>query len=65
MSKRLVAILKLSSLLSILLGAVVAYFVNTATPPLHPIVAASFNIAAGLLILVGVFIILVKIEDRR
>lgn len=63
MSQRLVAVIKLFSLLTIILAILLAYFTTTASPPLHPVVAGSLYLVFGLLALVGLFILISKIEE--
>jgi len=63
MSERLVATAKLFSLIIIITGAFIAYFTGTANPPLHPVIAGSLYLVSGLLILVGLFILVSKIEE--
>lgn len=63
MSERLVATVKLFSLLTIIIGAFLAYFTSTTSPPLHPVVAASLYLVSGLLILIGLFVLISKVGE--
>lgn len=63
MSQRLVATIKLFSLITIILGTFLAYFTSTTNPPLHPVVAGSLYLVSGLLILVGLFVLISKVEE--
>ena len=63
MSQRVVATVKLFSLLMIIIGAFLAYFTGTTDPPLHPVITGSLYLVSGLLVLVGLFILISKIEE--
>ena len=63
MSERVVAVVKLFSLIAILLGIFLAYFTWTADPPFHPVVAGSLYLVSGFVALVGLFVLISKIEE--
>mgnify|MGYP000430343113 CR=1 FL=1 len=62
-SRPIVLLIKIASIATVILGALMLYLVNTANPPMHPVISGSLNIFSTLLIVVGLFVLIARIRD--